>query len=81
MGGGERKCECFTVEGTEPERNAIWNLDGKIQIKEKSSESQIFEMKPFKIRRLYFGKFLNGFSVEFLIKTLSEIATNCWETK
>lgn len=30
MGGGERKCECFTVEGTEPERNAIWNLDGKI---------------------------------------------------
>lgn len=50
-------------------------------IKEKSSESWIFEMKTFEIRRPYFGKFLNGFNVEFLIKTLSKIATNCGDTK
>lgn len=28
--GGERKCECFTVQGTEPERNAIFSFVGKI---------------------------------------------------
>lgn len=50
-------------------------------IKDKSSESWIFEMRTFKIRRPYFGKFLKGFNVEFLIKNLSEIATNCGETK
>lgn len=35
-------------------------------IKEESSEHWIFEIRPFKIRRRYFGEFLNGFSIEFL---------------
>lgn len=58
----------------------FWILLAKF-IKEKSSKSWIFEIWASKISRSYFGNFLNGFDVEFLIKTLSKVATNCEETK